>query len=149
MVLAWLKNDFEKSVEFGISRLKADHQKVCTFPHPHFCPYCQKALISSFSLISTEVPKLGLCPPEAVTIISGLGFPGSGQKRAVSLSNFMSFPSGLHGMQESSILVFFKTMMSKNINPNTVVIILYEVQLLDKVTIIKKIKTRGMSTFGC
>jgi hypothetical protein len=61
----------------------------------------------------------------------------------------MSFPSGLHGMQESSILVFFKTMMSKNINPNTVVIILYEVQLLDKVTIIKKIKTRGMSTFGC
>lgn len=72
-----------------------------------------------------EVPKLELCPPEAVTIISA--WFRSGQKRAVSLSNFMSFPSGLHGMQESSTLVFFKTMMSKNINPKTVVIILYEV----------------------
>ena len=37
--------------------------------------------MSSFPLISTEVPKLGLCPPEAVTIISGLGLPGLGQDR--------------------------------------------------------------------
>ena len=63
-----------------------------------------------------EVPKLGLCPPEAVTIISA--WFSSGQKRV---------PSGLHGMQESSVLVFFKTMMSKNINTNIGVIILYEV----------------------
>lgn len=53
-----------------------------------------------------EVPKLELCPPEAVTIISA--WFRSGTERAVSLSNFMSFPSGLHGMQESSTLVFLK-----------------------------------------